>query len=95
SGLVEALAAAGAVLQPDFQAQLAAWAERAGRIKQHRPLTILLTAEDAPLLQILAAAGAAETAEVLGPGCALLEPDAVEAAVEQLRARGFWPTIRA
>ncbi|MDP9311911.1 MAG: hypothetical protein M3R24_13680 [Chloroflexota bacterium] len=95
SGLVEAVAAAGAVLQPDFQTQLAAWAERAGRIKQHRPLTILLTAEDAPLLQILAAAGAAETAEVLGPGCALLEPDAVEAAVEQLRARGFWPTIRA
>lgn len=94
SGFEQALEAAGATLQPVFRGQLAAWAARAGRIKLHRPLTVLLTAEDAPLVQILSAAGAADSFEILGPGCALLEPEVVEPAIEQLRARGFWPTIR-
>ncbi len=86
------LAAAGAELGHGFKANLSQWAARAGRLRLHRPLTVLLTAEDAPLQQILSAAGIADGAEVVGPGCALIEPERVDAAIEQLRARGFWPT---
>ncbi|HEX6288929.1 MAG TPA: hypothetical protein VFZ66_07050 [Herpetosiphonaceae bacterium] len=88
-----ALLQAGAQLTPPFQAQLALWAERAGRLRLHRPLTMIVTAEETPIAQVLAAAGVADAAEVLGPGCALVEPEHVEVALEQLRARGFWPLV--
>lgn len=84
---------ADAELTPTFRAQLALWAERAGRLRLHHPLTMIVTAEDMPIMQILAAAGVADAAEVLGAGCALIEPEYVDLAVEQLRARGFWPLI--
>lgn len=86
-----ALTNAGAQLDPTFRDRLAVWRERAGRLRLHQPLTVLLTAETAPLDQILHAAGVADAAEVIGPGCALLLPDAADAAIEALRARGFWP----
>lgn len=86
-----ALLGAGAQLSPALRAQLAAWSERAGRVRMHRPLTMIVTAEDTPLTQVLTAAGLANAAEILGPGCALIEPEYVEQALEQLRARGYWP----
>jgi hypothetical protein len=89
----QALLQAGADLSPMFQSQLALWAERAGRLRLHRPLTMIVTAEDTPITQVLAAAGVANVAEILGPGCALIEPEYAEAAVEQLRAKGFWPLM--
>ena len=88
-----ALLRVGAQLTPAFQAQLQLWAERAGRLRLHRPLTMIITAEDTPIAQVLAAAGIAAAAEVLGPGCALIEPEYAELAVEQLRGRGFWPVV--
>jgi hypothetical protein len=89
----QALLQSGAQLTPAFQAQLELWAERAGRLRLHRPLTMIITAEDTPIAQVLAAAGIANAAEVLGPGCALIEPEYAEPAVEQLRMRGFWPLV--
>lgn len=89
--LADALLAQHAALDADFTAQLAGWAARAGRLRLHRPLAVLLTAPDAPLAQLLAAAGATDGAAVVGPGCAVLEPERVDPALEQLRARGFWP----
>jgi hypothetical protein len=89
----QALLGAGAQLVPEFQAQLGLWAERAGRLRLHRPLTMIITAEDTPIAQILAAAGIADAAEVLGPGCALIDPEYAELAIEQLRMRGFWPLV--
>lgn len=89
----QALLRSGADLTPAFRSQLALWAERAGRLRLHHPLTLIVTAEDTPIAQILAAAGVADAAEVLGAGCALIEPEYVELAVEQLRARGFWPLV--
>ncbi len=86
------LMAGGGELTAEFRATLGQWAARAGRVRLHRPITVLLTAEDAPLQQILAAAGVTDGAEIVGPGCALIEPERVESALEQLRARGFWPT---
>jgi hypothetical protein len=86
-----ALLSAGAQLSPALRAQLAAWSERAGRVRLHRPLTMIVTAEDTPLPQVLTAAGLANAAEILGPGCALIEPEYVEQALDQLRARGYWP----
>jgi hypothetical protein len=82
---------AGAQLAPEFRKQLIEWAGRAGRVRLHRPLTVLVTPEDAPLPQIVAAAGLSEVAEVLGPGCVVIDPEYAEAAIQQLRARGFWP----
>lgn len=89
--LEQALIAAGAQLDPAFRHRLAAWRERAGQLRLHRPLTVLLTEENAPLDQILRAAGVAHAAEIVGPGCALLLPDAADAAIAALRSRGFWP----
>lgn len=86
-----ALLGAGAQLSPAVRAQLTAWAERAGRVRMHRPLTMIVAAEDTPLAQVLLAAGLASAAEILGPGCALIEPEYAEQALEQLRARGYWP----
>ena len=88
-----ALLRSGADLTPAFRSQLALWAERAGRLRLHHPLTMIVTAEDTPIAQILAAAGVIDAAEVLGPGCALIEPEYVDLAVEQLRTRGFWPLV--
>lgn len=86
-----ALLGAGAQLSPAVRAQLTAWSERAGRVRMHRPLTMIVAAEDTPLAQVLLAAGLANAAEILGPGCALIEPEYAEQALEQLRARGYWP----
>lgn len=86
-----ALLGAGAQLSPALRAQLAAWSERAGRVRMHRPLTMIVTAEETPLLQVLTAAGLAGVAEPLGPGCALIESEYAEQALELLRARGYWP----
>lgn len=91
--LEQVLLQAGAQLGSDLREQLAHWSERAGRLRLHRPLTMLVTAEDTPLAQVLAAAGLSEAAEVIGPGCALVDPEAVEPALEQLRARGYWPQV--
>jgi hypothetical protein len=89
----EVLERSGAQVTAAFRSQLALWAERAGRLRLHYPLTMILTAEDTPIAQILAAAGVAGAAEVLGPGCALIDPDYLDLAVEQLRTRGFWPLV--
>lgn len=86
-----ALLSAGAQLSPTLRAQLTSWSERAGRVRMHRPLTMIVAADDTPLAQVLLAAGLANAAEILGPGCALIEPEYAEQALEQLRARGYWP----
>lgn len=83
----------GAQLSPEFRTHLTEWGARAGRVRLHAPLVTLVTAEDTPLAQVLAAAGLSEAAEVIGPGCAVIEPEYLALAVEQLRARGFWPRI--
>lgn len=89
----QALTEAGAELAAPFRAQLHAWAERAGRVRLHHPLTLIVTAPNVPLAQVLNGAGLGDAAEVIGPGCALIEPERVDAALEQLQARGFWPRI--
>lgn len=89
----QALRAADAQLGDELRAQLRAWTTRAGRLHVHQPLTVLVTAEDVPLAQVLSVAGLDDAAEVIGPGCALIEAERAEAAMEQLRARGFWPRI--
>ncbi|WP_025746008.1 hypothetical protein [Kallotenue papyrolyticum] len=87
------LRAAQARLEPAFTERLADWAARVGRLRLHAPLSVLLTGADVPLAGVLQAAGLSDRALLLGPGCALIEPESVEAAVEQLRARGFWPVV--
>lgn len=87
------LRAAQTRLEPAFAARLADWVARAGRLRLHAPLSVLLTGEDVPLAGVLQAAGLSERARLLGPGCALIEPESVAAAVEQLRQRGFWPVV--
>lgn len=89
----QTLRSAGAQFGDELHQQLQAWAARAGRLRVHAPLTVIVTAEDVPLAQVLSVAGLGDAAEVIGPGCALIEAERAEAAVEQLRARGFWPRI--
>lgn len=86
-----ALLAMGLSLDSPIRVQLASWSARLGRLRFHHPLTVLVTDEDAPLATILRAAGVAEASEIIGPGCALIQPEHAEAAIEQLRQRGFWP----
>ena len=88
----QALLDAGAQLTPEFRAQLATWAHRAGRTQLHGPLTLIVTSDDTPLEQVFAVLGFVDV-EILGPGCALIEAEHAATVVEQLQKRGYWPIV--